>query len=208
MHLKIITLVAVIVLTGSFISVQTFAGESAKTVKSHKNYYNGDFKSAPIVFKSGNWAVKRTLDAMTDVVTCIALYKSRYQIQLSGESLYIDMRNRGHIKGYRFRIDNNPASEMKFPSVDREIKANNLLAQAISQGPEAAARQRAANDAEAQLSIQLVELTASSGDLTKILEAKRLRVEILPVLGRTLIEDIDLNGVKKAHTFITGDECQ
>lgn len=77
-----------------------------------KKYHSGDFKSAPVVFKSGKWGVKRNLDSMTDEVRCVALYNGRFDIQLSRQQFSVGAVGRGGVDGYQWRVDDAPATRM------------------------------------------------------------------------------------------------
>jgi hypothetical protein len=46
-------------------------------------------ESSPIVFRSGDWAVHRTQDSMTDANICTAIYRNNTAIQLASHSLTI-----------------------------------------------------------------------------------------------------------------------
>lgn len=74
--------------------------------------------------KAGRWTVYVDKDAMTDNVECTALFDDRAQVQLTDTSLAISLRGRGGVQGYRTRLDDGPASELKLPSeVEKDVGA-------------------------------------------------------------------------------------
>ncbi len=81
-----------------------------------------DIKSAPVVFKSGNWSVIRTIDAMSDKVGCTGIYKNNYDIQLASDALYIHVR--GGIRSITLRYGNQPAEKLRLPSkIEKKVSA-------------------------------------------------------------------------------------
>ena len=50
---------------------------------------NADF-GEPIA-SSGNWTVRRTLHAITDEQSCVAIYKDRFEIQLDENDLFVSL---------------------------------------------------------------------------------------------------------------------
>jgi hypothetical protein len=71
----------------------------------------GTLSGAPVVFRSGDWSVLRTVDQMTDKTSCTGIYKSDYGIQLTDDELYIKVR--GGIKGVVLRFGDQPAEKMR-----------------------------------------------------------------------------------------------
>lgn len=71
---------------------------------------------APIVFKSDDWSVRRTLDQMTDRPSCTALFRERYDIQVKPDAFYISTKGRGGISSYRLRYDDDVALPLKVAS--------------------------------------------------------------------------------------------
>ena len=70
-------------------------------------------KDAKPVFKSGNWTVLRSTDAMTDKTDCTGIYKENYGIQLVKDSLYVTIR--GGIQSVTLRFGENPPKGMRLP---------------------------------------------------------------------------------------------
>lgn len=68
-------------------------------------------KDAKTAFKSGNWKVLRSTDAMTDNTTCTGIYKDNYSIQLVKDSLYVTVR--GGIQSVTLRFGENPPREVR-----------------------------------------------------------------------------------------------
>ena len=72
----------------------------------------------------GPWNILKKQDAMTDKISCIAIYGSNTQVQLSDTSLAIGLKGRGGVSSYQIRLDNQPAGEMQLPSdVEKDIGA-------------------------------------------------------------------------------------
>lgn len=61
----------------------------------------------PIVFRSGAWSVHKSVDAMTDKVSCTGIYKKQYGIQLTDNALYLNVR--GGVRGVTLRFGNQKA---------------------------------------------------------------------------------------------------
>lgn len=69
-----------------------------------------NLSTAPVVFESGNWTVRRTIDAMTDKASCTGIYNNNLRIQLTERELFISVR--GSLRAYKFRFDDRPASNL------------------------------------------------------------------------------------------------
>ncbi len=70
-------------------------------------------ESSPVVFRSGNWAVHRTQDSMTDANICTATYRNNAAIQLASHSLTIAIAN--GLKDVTLRFDNENARQLRLP---------------------------------------------------------------------------------------------
>jgi invasion protein IalB len=70
-------------------------------------------ESSPIVFRSGDWAVHRTQDSMTDANICTAIYRNNAAIQLASHSLTIAIAN--GLKDVTLRFDNENARQLRLP---------------------------------------------------------------------------------------------
>lgn len=82
----------------------------------------GALATEPVVFKSGNWSVRRGTDPMTDKVSCTGIYKDQLGIQLSREELYVTIR--GGIEGVTLRFDDQPAERMRLArKVEKQVSA-------------------------------------------------------------------------------------
>jgi hypothetical protein len=76
---------------------------------------------------SGNWTVRRTLHAITDEPSCVAIYKDRFEIQLDENDLFVSLRGRGEVSSVVLRFDDEPAREMRPASeMEKRIRAVNL----------------------------------------------------------------------------------
>jgi hypothetical protein len=70
-------------------------------------------ESSPIVFRSGDWAVHRTQDSMTDANICTAIYRNNAAVQLASRSLTIAIAN--GLKDVTLRFDNENARQLRLP---------------------------------------------------------------------------------------------
>ena len=70
-------------------------------------------ESSPVVFRSGDWAVHRTQDSMTDANVCTAIYRNNASIQLASHSLTIAIAN--GLKDVTLRFDNENARRVRLP---------------------------------------------------------------------------------------------
>ncbi len=76
------------------------------------------------VFSSGNWAVLRGVDAMTDKVTCTGIYKKDYAKQLVADRLFVSVR--GGISSVTLRFDDEPAQSLRL-ATDTEKNINSVI---------------------------------------------------------------------------------
>jgi hypothetical protein len=86
-----------------------------------------NLSTAPIVFESGNWTVRRTIDTMTDKASCTGIYNNNFRIQLTEKELYIVVR--GSLQAYKFRFDDRPPSNMILAD-DMEKRLNTIIIRA------------------------------------------------------------------------------
>lgn len=70
-------------------------------------------ENAPVVFRSGDWAVHRAQDSMTDANICTATYRNNAAIQLASHSLTIAIAN--GLKDVTLRFDNENAHQVRLP---------------------------------------------------------------------------------------------
>lgn len=75
---------------------------------------NAGLNDDPVVFKSGEWSVLRSIDAMSDEVSCTGVYKGNNGIQLSDDIMFVQVR--GGLKSITLRFDNQPAEDLRLPS--------------------------------------------------------------------------------------------
>ena len=76
---------------------------------------------------SGNWTVRRTLHAITDEPSCVAIYKDRFEIQLDENDLFVRLRGRGGVSSVVLQFDDEPARALRPASeTEKMIRAVNL----------------------------------------------------------------------------------
>lgn len=68
------------------------------------------------IAKQGNWTIFRSQDAMTDEISCVAIFKNDPSVQLTLTSLGFNLNGKGGVSGFTDRVDDNPPSEMQLPS--------------------------------------------------------------------------------------------
>lgn len=68
----------------------------------------------PVVFRSAKWEVRRSIDTMTDKVSCTGIYDSDYGVQLSDDTLFI--RIQGGVSGVTLRFGDQPADKLRLPT--------------------------------------------------------------------------------------------
>jgi hypothetical protein len=79
------------------------------------------------VATSGNWTVRRTLHAITDEPSCVAIYKDRFEIQLDENDLFVSLQGRGDISSVVLRFDDEPERELRPASeTEKKVRAVNL----------------------------------------------------------------------------------
>lgn len=75
----------------------------------------------------GPWSIYRSVDAMTDKVSCTAVHADGFNVQYGQGVLIIAMRGRGGIASYRYRVDDGAATPANIVSI-RDSVASNYLA--------------------------------------------------------------------------------
>ena len=75
---------------------------------------------APVIATEANWKVLQIKDALTDKVSCVAIYKDNHDIQLRRGTLYISYRGRGGVANYSIRIDDAPSGKPRVASKTEE----------------------------------------------------------------------------------------
>ncbi len=82
-------------------------------------------EGAPVVLRSGDWAVHRTHDSMTDANICTAIYRDNSTIQLGSHSLTIAVADGP--KNVTLRFDGEKAHDARLPKhSERAISAINI----------------------------------------------------------------------------------
>ena len=75
-----------------------------------------------VIATYGNWDVRRSVDMMTDEVTCVATHVDNSSIQLSDDVLYISIK--GGPQGFRYRVDSDHVTDLQLVSdTETEIGA-------------------------------------------------------------------------------------
>lgn len=67
-----------------------------------------------VTLTAGNWRVERSVDSMTDEVTCTGYHKENRGIQLTPDILFISVP--GSLRSINLRYGSNPAHELRVPS--------------------------------------------------------------------------------------------
>jgi len=70
-------------------------------------------EGSPIVLRSGDWAVHRTQDSMTDANICTAIYRDDYAVQLGSHTLAIGIAD--GLKNVTLRFDEDKAYPARQP---------------------------------------------------------------------------------------------
>ncbi|HEY2394651.1 MAG TPA: hypothetical protein VGH81_01550 [Rudaea sp.] len=66
-----------------------------------------------MVLRSGDWAVHRTQDTMTDANICTAIYRDNYAVQLGSHTLTIGVAD--GLKNVTLRFDEDTARDARLP---------------------------------------------------------------------------------------------
>lgn len=81
-----------------------------------------DLKTSPIVYKSGSWSVLRSVDTMTDEVSCTGIYKDDRSIRLTRDALHITVQ--GGIESITLRFGEEPPEKARLASdTERRTRA-------------------------------------------------------------------------------------
>ena len=97
---------------------------TAATTGANAPSSSSDQSSQPTVFSSGNWAVHRSVDPMTDKPTCTGIYHNDWNYQLNEKAFYISVRGRGGVKAVRLRFGDSPAQGLRLASeTEGEVSA-------------------------------------------------------------------------------------
>ncbi len=82
-------------------------------------------KSAPrgvVTLTTGKWIVERSIDQMTDKVSCTGYHASSRLIQLAENAMHV--RIRGGVQSISIRINDDPAKPLRLPTdIERELSA-------------------------------------------------------------------------------------
>jgi hypothetical protein len=80
--------------------------------------------SAERVFEGPNWKVLRSKNNMTDKISCVAIHRDNFAIQLNVDAMYLNRRGKGGVSGYQIRIDDAAAMSFRLASsVEKDISA-------------------------------------------------------------------------------------
>lgn len=80
------------------------------------------------------WQLRKSKGSFDDKVSCVISPIGKPYIQFTRGDLYIGYKGRGGINGFRYRIDDQPASEMQLPSpIEKQIGALRLTGGVFSQ---------------------------------------------------------------------------
>lgn len=78
-------------------------------------------------FRSHEWVVDESVDAMTDKKTCTALYKNQWTIQGTAKDLYISLKGRGGVSAYKLRFNDDPPMSLQLAtSIEKSLSAVDL----------------------------------------------------------------------------------
>lgn len=84
------------------------------------NIANAGLADLPIVYKSGQWDVRKSVDSMTDKVTCTGVHRKNFGYQASADTLYLNVR--GSLKSVTLRYgDNKPEAFRLATDLERDI---------------------------------------------------------------------------------------
>ena len=77
-----------------------------------------------VIFKNSDWTSTKTVDSMTDKVSCYIANNRDREIQGSANSFYIGRDGKGNVSGYQYRLDSDPASSYILASrLEKDISA-------------------------------------------------------------------------------------
>ena len=81
-------------------------------------------KDAKPTLKTGNWTVLRSVDTMTDKVSCTGIYKANIGVQLARDRLFVKIA--GGIQSVTLRFGEDPPQGLRLPQ-DMEKKVNSVI---------------------------------------------------------------------------------
>jgi hypothetical protein len=86
------------------------------------NIANAGLSDQPIVYKSGQWDVRKSVDSMTDKVTCTGVHRKSFGYQVSADALYLNVR--GSLKSVTLRYGNNKPEPLRLATdLERDISS-------------------------------------------------------------------------------------
>lgn len=88
------------------------------------NTASANLSTQPVVYRSGVWEVRKSVDPMTDKVTCTGVYGKEFGYQVTDDSLFL--RVRGGVKSVTLRYGNNQPERLRLPS-SMEEKMNFII---------------------------------------------------------------------------------
>ncbi len=75
----------------------------------------GQLATAERMLELSNWKVLRTKNSMTDKLSCVAIHRDNYSIQLKQDALYLSREGKGGVAIYQIRIDEAAATKSRRP---------------------------------------------------------------------------------------------
>jgi hypothetical protein len=150
-----------------------------------------------VVFRSGTWVVRRTIDPMTDAPDCRAEPATVRRVIRPATTPGGVPDTLDHVV-----LNTGPNGYVFFIAMDRPVTGYILRF-----GNETAQPMRLATDLEQHLSAVVLQ----GDDLTHLLTVSRLRAQVYSLESKASIvdEDIDLRGMAAAHEFAqTNARCR
>lgn len=77
-----------------------------------------------VVLSNSDWTATKTVNSMTDKVSCYIINNRDRNIQAGSDSFYIGRSGQGNVAGYQYRLDTDtPASYMLASRLEKDISA-------------------------------------------------------------------------------------
>lgn len=134
-------------------------------VKAEKKLQSAPAKLQPAVAVAG-WTLQKKASNFSGEVDCYLSPRGKPHVQISKDVMYVSYRGRGGVQGFRFRLDDEPISDMRLPTpIDQQIGA----------------------------------VRVDGVDFNGILNAQRLRLQVLTLIAGIAEEDIRLSGIAEQY---------
>lgn len=133
-----------------------------------------------VIMVEGDWELRSAKNDFTDETACVIVKKDDFSVQLASNEFSVSMRGKGGVGSFYYRIDEGEPSSTILPDDNNYIDFNNADTDLFS--PE-------------------------KGTFDRIIQGKRLRLQVLTVLDTVEYFDFNLAGISTLYVRMS-EECK